>query len=273
MFLEGLLAELFGKDDMLPALKNDDKELIEFSTSYDWSIPEFKMKHFVAGAHIHPLQKIKQYMMELNSRYENLQRFETDIRRLELEVELENEMMLDSRYEAQKKLHALEIESKNKTIAISKEKLRHAAYELEKVTKLIKEFNESEEGKDPSGKLYIDIMKDPIACEEIEARYWEYRLAKQAALDMIAYGRVGIGNMEAIMQLDPDAQNKCIAMAYEVLIMNETRMNVISEQVVNRLNNGTTVSDINQRLGIENTEFFKKLLSEEKRDVPLIQKR
>lgn len=246
--------------------------MVELSTSYDWSIPEFKMKHFVAGSHIHPLQKIKQYMMELNSRYENAETFERDIRRLEIEIELEQEMKTDTRYEAKKKLHDLEIESKTRSLAISKEKYRSALYEIEKVAKLIVEFNNSPEGKDDSGRLYIDIMKDPVECERIEAKYWEYRLAKQAALDMIAYGRIGVGNMEAIMQLDADSQNKCIAMAYEVLITNEHRMTAISDNVVQRLKNGVAVSDINQLLNIGKTEFFQQLEISEKTNVPLIQK-
>jgi len=259
---------------MLPALKLDDNTtaMINLSTSYDWSIPEFKMKHFVAGSHIHPLHKIKQYLMELNSRYENAERFEQDLKKLEIEIELEHEMRADARYNAQKKLHDLEIENKKRSVAVAKEKYRHAVYEIEKVLKLITEFNNSSEGRDDSGRLYMDLMKDPAECERIEAKYWEYRLAKQAALDMIAYGRIGIGNMEAIMQLDADAQNRCIAMAYEVLVTNEHRMTTISDNVVQRLQAGGTVSDINQLLKIGRTEFFQQLESQEKADVPLIQK-
>lgn len=257
---------------MLPQLSDNYQSIVQMSTTYDWSIPEFKMKHFVAGSHIHPLQKIKQYMMELNARYENLQNFERDIAKKKLEVELEQEMMRDARYEAQKKLHQLEIDDKLRMIRVSEEKYRHAKIEVDKVLKLIEEFNNSSEGRDPNGRLYIDIMKDPVECERLEATYWEYRLAKQSALDMIAYGRIGVGNMEAIMQLSPDAQNKTIAMAYEVLLMNEHRMASISDSVVSRLESGNTVSDIHKLLGIHKTEFFEKLTNQENpKDVPLIQ--
>ena len=120
-------------------------------------------------------------------------------------------------------------------------------------------------------------MNNPEQNEEIEKDYWEYRLAKQGAMDMIAYGRIGVGNMEAIMQLDADSQNKTIAMAYEILIQNESRMNTISDLVVEKLNNGETVSDIHLLTNISQTEFIDddvlKLNNQEKKIVPLIQKR
>lgn len=260
---------------MLPALNNEHNEIINKSIRHDWSVPEFKVKHFVAGSHIHPLHKIKQYLMELGSRYENLEIFENDIKKIALEIELLEEQQLDMRYEAEKKLAQLEIMVKTRALAIAKEKFRNADSEVKKYLRLIDEFNNSNEGKNDQGKLYMDIMNDPVECEKIEAQYWEYRLAKQAALDMIAYGRVGIGNMEAIMQLDADAQNKCIAMAYEVLLTNESRMNQISDSVVHLLKNGQTVSDINKLIQIEKTDFVHQLenkTQENTPNVPLIQK-
>lgn len=260
---------------MLPTIINKDNELISRSIRHDWSVPEFKVKHFVAGSHIHPLHKIKQYLMELGSRFENLEIFENDIKRIELEIALLEEQKIDMRYESEKKLADLEIMVKTRTLAISKEKFRNAESEVKKYMRLIEEFNDSHEGKNEHGKLYMDLMNDPVECEKIEAQYWEYRLAKQAALDMIAYGRIGIGNMEAIMQLDADAQNKCIAMAYEVLLTNETRMTQISDSVVHLLQNGQTVSDINKLIQIERTEFINQLehkTQENTSNVPLIQK-
>ncbi len=260
---------------MLPTIINKDNELIKRSIRHDWSVPEFKVKHFVAGSHIHPLHKIKQYLMELGSRYENLEIFENDIKRIELEIALLEEQQLDMKYESEKKLAQLEIMVKTRTLDIAKEKFRNANTEVQKYLRLIDEFNNSSEGKNEEGKLYMDLMNDPVESEKIEAQYWEYRLAKQAALDMIAYGRIGIGNMEAIMQLDGDAQNKCIAMAYEVLLTNENRMNQISDSVVHLLKSGQTVSDINKLIQIEKTEFVNQLenkTQETPSNVPLIQK-
>lgn len=260
---------------MLPTITSKDNEIVQRSIRYDWSVPEFKVKHFVAGSHIHPFHKIKQYLMELGTRYENLEIFENDIKRITLEIELLEEQQLDMKYEAEKKLAQLEIMTKTRSLEIAKEKFRTADSEVKKYLRLIEEFNNSTEGKNEDGRLYMDIMNDPEERERIEAQYWEYRLAKQAALDMIAYGRIGVGNMEAIMQLPAEAQNKCITMAYEVLLTNESRMNQISDSVVKVLSKGGTVSDISTLMQIERSDFVQQLenkTQESTSNVPLIQK-
>jgi hypothetical protein len=258
---------------MVPALANKHQDIINECIKHDWSTPIFKIKHFVAGSHIHPLHKLKQLMMELNSRQENVEAFERDFIRIETEIELEEEQKAVAQFNAQKKLHDLEIVSKRRSLMVSKEKYKNAVRERAKILELIEEFNASEEGADKDGVPYSEIIKDPEAFERIEKSYWEYRLAKQASLDMIAYGRIGVGNMEAILQLDPDSQNKSIAMAYELLIMNEHRMTQISDKVQERISAGQTVSDIHKLVGISKSEFFTQLTNQEKPDVPLIQKR
>lgn len=254
---------------------NEERSIINQIIRHDWSVPEFKAKHFIANSHIHPLHKIKQLMMELGNRIENLEVFELDVERFKIQIELEEEKALKSTLEAERKLHKLEALALTKKLTIGQEKLKTAKLEVDKFIRLIKQFNESNEGKNENGVLYIDILNDRDECERIEAKYWEYRLAKQAALDMIAYGRIGVGNMDAIMQLDADAQNKCLAMAYEVLITNESRMNQISDSVVKLLQNGNTVSDIGHLLNIEKTDFVNQLEYKKQdlnKNVPLIQK-
>ena len=258
-------------------LTEKQNEIIRKSQLNDWSIPEFKLKNFVARSHIHPMHQLRQLMLELNTKTEMIDNWEFDREQFELEIELENEQAELTQYVAQKKLHLLEVKRIKAKLAVVNEKLRTILYEREKVLKLIDEIDNSPQGYTKDGRRYLDIMNDPEQNEEIERDYWEYRLAKQAAMDMIAYGRIGVGNMEAIMQLDADSQNKSITMAYEILIQNESRMNKISDTVVEKLNNGETVSDIHLLANISQSEFINdislQLANQEKKVVPLIQKR
>lgn len=260
----------------LPILNSDDQKILDSSISHDWSIPEYKIKHFVIGSQIHPLHKIKQYLMELNSRQDSLESFENEVLKTEIEIELEEERKLDCKYESEKKLIDLEIGRKRKYLKISNERLRHALIERDKFLRLIKEFNESSEGKDEENVLYMDVLlNNPEKCEKIEKEYWEYRLAKQSAMDMIAYGRIGVGNMDAVLQLDEDSQQKCLAMAYEALILNESRMNIISDKVQENLLNGNTISNISNLLNMPNSKIFPSMLEnkiKEDDNVSLIQK-
>ena len=258
-------------------LTEKQNEMIRKSQLNDWSIPEFKLKNFVARSHIHPMHQLRQLMLELNTKTEMIENWEFDREQFELEIQLEHEKAELTPYEAQKKLHLLEIKRITTKLAVVQEKLRTILIERTKVLNLIDEIDNSPLGCTKDGRRYLDIMNDPEQNEEIEQDYWEYRLAKQAAMDMIAYGRIGVGNMEAIMQLDADSQNKTIAMAYEVLIQNESRMNKISDAVVEKLNNGETVSDIHLLANISQSEFINdislQLTNQEKKVVPLIQKR
>lgn len=258
---------------MLPALRSEDQDILNHAIAHDWSVPEFKIKRFIGGSHLHPLQRVKQYLMELNTRQESLEAFEHEAKEYEILIELEQEKKEVARFNAEKKLCDLEIDSLKRKLAVTKEKFRNGVAEREKFLRVIKEFNESELGIHTDGRLYMDILfNDPEESERIEEQYWEYRLAKQSALDFIAYGRIGVGNMEAIMQLEPDAQNKTIAMAYEILIKNEKRMNTIGDAIHQRIADGKPTSDITGLVGIGRTDFINNLL-EKQDDVPLIQKR
>jgi hypothetical protein len=57
----------------------------------------------------------------------------------------------------------------------------------------------------------MDIMN--TSEEDVyESQYWTNRLAKQAACDMIFYGRINSGNMDAILMLSPDQQSETLAL-------------------------------------------------------------
>lgn len=244
----------------MPKLPDDDYSLIGDAIISDWSLPDFKLKHFIANSHIHPMHRARQLLMELNSRQENYEQFVYDLENLEIRIEIEKELMETAATPGQKKLHELEARQLNVSLVRLKEKLKHSWHERNKFLRNLKEFNESELGRHTDGRLFIDILKDdPEECERIEAKYWEYRLGKQAALDMIAYGRVGVGNMEAIMQMPADAQNKALAMAYEVLITNEKRMNLVQDKVQALVDHGQPVSDITALMEIKNTESLMQL--------------
>jgi cyclopropane fatty-acyl-phospholipid synthase-like methyltransferase len=79
---------------------------------------------------------------------------------------------------------------------------------------LVTEFLDSPEAllPDGSGRTYMDIM-DTDAEEELEAEYWTNRLAKQAATDLLFYGRVGTGNMDAILSMHPNQQTETLSLA------------------------------------------------------------
>ena len=79
----------------------------------------------------------------------------------------------------------------------------------------------------PDGTDLKDAIQDPKKPHELETQHWRARLGKQAALDIIALGRIGTGNMEAIsMMPEEDA-----AVAMHIALDWSTRMNAAIAQM------------------------------------------
>lgn len=261
---------------MLPTLSltENEKDIVLRSENNDWSTPEFKLKQFVGNSHIHPMHRVQQYMMELNARRDSIDQYQYEIEKYEAEILIQEQYKDLAKVPAEALLNEVEIKDLNRKLLVSKTKIKTLETDIKKFLKLIKEFNDSPNGKNENGELWMDLLKDPVEKERVESEYWSYRLAKQAAVDLIAYGRIGSGNIDAIMQLEGDEQNKCLAMAYEVLLLNEHRMNKIQDGVQQRLSQGVNVSDITKLISLEESDFLLKLQeNQEKVDVPLIQKR
>jgi hypothetical protein len=68
-----------------------------------------------------------------------------------------------------------------------------------------------------------------------EEHYWVIRLAKQAALDIVSYGRVGSGNMEAITQLPDGLREQSMALTHEVSLHLEALSNGLRQEVHEKL--------------------------------------
>ena len=98
--------------------------------------------------------------------------------------------------------------------------------------------------------MLIDAVYDPEISEELEREYWVQRLGKQAAMDMIAYGRVGVGNMDSIVMLNKEDQRNALQHAADIAITNESRMNYIRDESVKRLENGIDQHEMIKQLGL-----------------------
>ena len=96
----------------------------------------------------------------------------------------------------------------------------------------------------------LETVYDPEISEELEREYWVQRLGKQAAMDMIAYGRVGVGNMDSIVMLNKEDQRNALQHAADIAITNESRMNHIRDESVKRLENGIDQHEMIKQLGL-----------------------
>jgi hypothetical protein len=94
-----------------------------------------------------------------------------------------------------------------------KRNLKDAYRERQGFIDLIKEFLDSEDAILSDGTKLIEVFGNPELEEKYEHEYWTVRMAKQAMLDMISYGRIGTGNLDSILMMDPEQQKQVLSLA------------------------------------------------------------
>ena len=259
-------------------LPEEEKKWITFSLHQDHSIPFYKADKFVGGAQITPFNRIKQYLLEVQGRQGLVEYNEYEIDKKELEIERDKELYSEldpTSYDA--RFIKIELEEKYRALKQFKVNLRGVQNERNSYLRLIREFNESPIGRYKDGRLLIDVLNDDAVCEELEKEHWTYRMAKQTALDWIAYGRPGIGNMDAVFQMDGEQQEEVMSLAIELYTRNELRNKKLQDEVNTKIAEGLPPGKLVKHLEIEiNDEQERKRLEDvhtvQARVVPAITK-
>lgn len=247
-------------------LNDDQKDMIAFAISNAWVMPKFKAKHFVGQAQITPYAEYKQYMMELSTREDACERFEYELKKLQLQQDLEREHQEKTDSEAQKMLHQLEIDKLERNIKRQENRVTAAYEERQIFIELLSEFINSPRNLLPDGSRIDDIYKNqPHRIEELEKQHWTMRLAKQTALDMIAFGRAGVGNIDAVMMLEGEQQREVMQLACDLFVRNEHRTQNMLTAANEHFQAGSLAGPLAQLLELNTTE--------PKEDVYLIQSR
>jgi hypothetical protein len=124
--------------------------------------------------------------------------------------------------------------------------LKDAYRERQGFIDLIKEFLESDQAILPNGTKLIDVFGNPELEEKYEHEYWTVRMAKQAMLDMISYGRIGTGNLDSILMMDPEQQKQVLALASAYTISTDKNINQLMTEATT--NNFTIEESLKNQL-------------------------
>ena len=178
-----------------------------------FSMSEFQIKHFVVGSQHNPYRQFKQILLELEVRYTNIEQMELDMEKVQLEGELLLEKINSETSPAQKKLYELELKRNKIQHVNGLTSIQRSYDEVAYLEKIHKEFREK-----------VDIKELMEHQDEHEHDYWIKRMATQSALELLTVGRIGVGNLEALMQMGPDNFRK--ALAETTKITNEVKEQV-----------------------------------------------
>jgi hypothetical protein len=241
------------------------RKLIERALNKEWTNPKYKLRWFVGQQQITPFSKFRQWLLELKSKEESLENMEYEIAKLQVEFERYKRMRDNSNDDLDRRLAEIEMWKTERSIYMSKRRIQDWYLERQHLLDLINEFMASEEFNlpDGSGRTYMDIL-DTEEEDIYESQYWTNRLAKQAACDMIFYGRIGTGNMDAILSMSPEQQAETFALtmnfstqlqSYQMKLQSEaTRMLQMEQGVDNKsLTTPAPAGYVNSSLQQDNT--------------------
>lgn len=212
-----------------------DQELIDFSLTKSNATPRFKLKYFVGAAQLTPYGTLKQWFMELRARQETIDSINLKYKKCQLLIKQEEEKLAAATSDLQKEFIQLEITDKKNDCVRYERQLRDTSLEKEDILNLIKDFCNSEYGRLPDGTLLLDAFGNKELEEKLEYDYWTVRMGKQAALDVMFYGRVNSGNMDAILMMNEDQQKQVLSLATHHALQIDNGVNLLKEQAYKKL--------------------------------------
>lgn len=213
-------------------LNEREKDLIIFAANQEWGTPTFKIRHFIGDAQITPYAKMKQFIVELRNREEMVEQMEVDVAKNEALIAIEYDKMNVAETENQKRYHQIEISRLLNDNNKFKRRLNTAYGERDRILSVIKEMYDNGEAFLEDGTEIISIMGNDDVEEQLESEYWTLRLAKQAALDMLSYGHIGTGNMDAISMLNGKQQLEALELAINYSVEIESALGDMTNRAV-----------------------------------------
>ena len=177
---------------------------------------EFQNKYYVVNSQVTPYRQIRQAMMEIQGRTNSLSKSTIQLKRCMNDIARVKHDMNDplrDEFEKQDKQYELELLYLDRQIWINK--IKQCKEELDGLFNIIKEKAGTEDPVE-----ITNILEDKALEEVEEHKYWIARMGKQSAIDLLTTGRVQAGNLESILQMNPEDQAACLdlAMTYSTAV-------------------------------------------------------
>ena len=129
--------------------------------------------------------------------------------------------------------------------------------------KIVKDLLNSPAAVLPDGTKIMDVFGNEELEEKLERQHWITKLAKQASMEMLAYGKIGTGNMDAIAMMSPEDIAECLSLTSDYTVRVGTGMGLLTEKAINDLKLGY-INPVNKErmknMGISNEFISENLL-------------
>jgi hypothetical protein len=195
--------------DQKETIENLKTQLNKFKTEFEKvtrAKTPFEIKHFVIGQHESRWKQWYQLCIETDAKYRAIQETEGNKRLTELEIE-ELELSLISK----PKSRLAEIGNEKIQIQIGQKKnqLAHINSLMIGAFKEVSDYLALAENEYPEfwGKSEDEL----VAAHEED--YWNQRLSRQIAVDLMTFGRIQAGNITCLLQLGEKQKTRILMMA------------------------------------------------------------
>lgn len=184
-------------------IKDLDWKLLEGALHMNSGMTEYQCEHFVADSQLTPWRKVRQALMELETRYHAYVEIKHSLKKAKVQKKMFQRDYDNEKDELQKELISCDLSKIDYDITIWKRKYYQSQKEMQIFLDIIKKYVDKEEDI----KYFTEFNDDE------ERAYWIARLGKQAAMDIISYGRIGSGNMESITMMPEEDQVQTLQLA------------------------------------------------------------
>lgn len=184
-------------------LTKKDLDVLSGSMRFNSGMTRYQCEYFVADSQLTPWRKVRQALMELETRYHAYMENRNSLRKAEILRKKLVRSMEEEPDELNKELMQIDLEKNDYDISIWKRKLRQSELELKYFLDIVDQYVTDE----------YPLEYFMTEHEDEERMYWIARMGKQAAMDIVSFGRIGAGNMTSIMDMPEEDQVRTLEVA------------------------------------------------------------
>ena len=233
------------------SLSPEEEKVLETALQFDNGQSNYSSINFVQKTGITPYKKIHQSFMELETRYHAYKSIVRNLREAEVRVKIIERDIKKEKDELEKELMIIKLEDLMYDITVFKRKMSQCERELRTYLELLEKTKEK--------KLEEYLEEDDVE----ERKYWMARMQKQAAMDIIAYGRVGSGNMDSILLMPEEDQLETLRGALHFSGLLTNTIGQINKQVEGQINSEKALEGLQMPLLTDSKKLFEIKLDEE----------
>lgn len=174
---------------------------VKFSTGQT----DYQNENFVMNSHVTKYRQVRQALLEIENRYHGIRKIKLDVRRDEIKIKALQRDLEKCEDELEAEIIQIDIEDLESDNEIRKRKLTRQEQEIDVFIKRVQQEVENEEDI----QRYFD--QDP----EEERKYWIARMGKQAAMDILSFGRISTGNLDSIAMLSEEEQLQILSIGFQ----------------------------------------------------------